>query len=542
MQVRAGKMAVAGVLHCEEDFGRLPTASSRSTWTTTLLKVLRIVVLPLLALWLVAWMGLSWPAIQDDALIHLRYADFLYSRHFITFDGVHPSFGASSLLYVGLLALLRSFTASPLLSRAVSSAAHVALFVGFGIFYWRNRHAASERVQLLTGSLLLMLAAPSAVRWLDDGMETGLVLCGVAVLVLVTHRISLRAQVSASDFLLGMMIGFALVFLRIELATAAFFASLILVAAAGLRLRALPGCSHLVVGAMLAGIAIRLLMHSFLPDTALAKSHGFGAASGSLRAAATVLAGALLFGVGSLVLWLISAAMVFRHQATRRVPTLIANAIFPFVLGVAALRGQEIQGARYLVWCFFFSICWNLLELRRVDADTRAAPAARALAVFLICCVAVLPFESHWMYRVLTTRAHTMRIFMAADIAQSLQGHLGVAGDVGYISYFSRSNLCDLSGLVNGRATARMSGEARAQNCAAQHPEFALLNSGQADGLGQYLDLSAWKVCGAYDFGNLRDPDRHYLLVAPALAEATCHATGFAALPESSALVAATYP
>ena len=234
--------------------------------------------------------------------------------------------------------------------------------------------------------------------------------------------------------------------------------------------------------------------------------------------------------------------MVLRHRAVRRYPTLVANAIFPFVLGAAALRGQEIQGARYLVWCFFFSICWNLLELRRIDAEMRPVPAPRALAAFLICCVAVLPFESHWMYRVLSTRAHTMRNFMTEDIAASLQRRLGVAGDVGYISYFSRSNICDLSGLVNGRMTARMSADQRVQNCAAQHPEFALLNSSQADGIGADLDMSLWKVCGEYDFGNLRDTDRHYLLVAPELADATCRATGFRALPESVALLDATYP
>jgi hypothetical protein len=135
-----------------------------------------------------------------------------------------------------------------------------------------------------------------------------------------------------------------------------------------------------------------------------------------------------------------------------------------------------------------------------------------------------------------------MRDFMKEDIAASLQSHLGVAGDVGYLSYFSRSKVCDLSGLVNGRVTARMSAEQRVQNCAAQNPDFALLNSSQADGLGADLNVSTWKVCGEYDFGNLRDPDRHYLLVAPELAASTCRATGSSALPASAAMVDATYP
>ena len=46
----------------------------------------------------------------DDALIHLRYAAVLHDRHLISFDGVNPNYGASSLLYVGILALLRSAT------------------------------------------------------------------------------------------------------------------------------------------------------------------------------------------------------------------------------------------------------------------------------------------------------------------------------------------------------------------------------------------------------------------------------------------------
>ena len=75
-------------------------------------------VFRLLGVWLAGWIYLSWPAIQDDALIHLRYADNLFLHHFITYDGVHADYGASSLLYVALLAVLRNFTASPNLARA----------------------------------------------------------------------------------------------------------------------------------------------------------------------------------------------------------------------------------------------------------------------------------------------------------------------------------------------------------------------------------------------------------------------------------------
>ena len=84
--------------------------------------------IPVLGLWLLYWIFLSWPGAMDDAFIHLRYAGNLFRTHIITYDGVHPNYGASSLLYVYLLAFFRGFTSSPALSRAVSSCVHILLF------------------------------------------------------------------------------------------------------------------------------------------------------------------------------------------------------------------------------------------------------------------------------------------------------------------------------------------------------------------------------------------------------------------------------
>ena len=128
-------------------------------------------------------MVLSWGGVQDDALIHLRYADFLHRVHFITYDGMHPSYGTSSLGYVSTLALLRSLTGSPLLSRGVSTLAHLCLFAAVTFGYLRSVRTASVRVQLLGLSLLLLLVVPSAVRWLDDGMETPIVMGLVGIVV-----------------------------------------------------------------------------------------------------------------------------------------------------------------------------------------------------------------------------------------------------------------------------------------------------------------------------------------------------------------------
>jgi hypothetical protein len=302
--------------------------------------------------------------------------------------------------------------------------------------------------------------------------------------------------------------------------------------------------SHFTIGAVLAAGLIRLWLHSFLPDTALAKSHGIAAFGSSLEAATTVLAGAMLFGVGQCALWLITAAFALRRRNARMLPTLAANALFPLVLLASCLRGQEIQGARYLVWCFFFSIVWNLLELlhsSESEATTEPAWVAFAVPGFLILCMLVLPIESRLIFRVLRTRARTMQLFRSEDLADALHGRLGVASDVGYISYFTDDSICDLAGLVNGRSSAALSPLRRIEGCAAAHPSFAFVNAGQAGALAQYIDLKAWRVCGQYDFGNLRVPDRHFLVVEPQLADAVCHATGYAGEPGSQAMVESRY-
>src|SRR6202789_1876492 len=110
-------------------------------------KTYRIVV-PLMAAWLVACIVFSWPSILDDALIHLRYADNLLRTHHITYDGVHPNYGVSSLLYVALLALLRgTITSSPTLPRGVSSVAHLLLFCGMAVLLARSIPRQSSRVR-----------------------------------------------------------------------------------------------------------------------------------------------------------------------------------------------------------------------------------------------------------------------------------------------------------------------------------------------------------------------------------------------------------
>jgi hypothetical protein len=78
-----------------------------------------------MGLWLAFLLYKTRYAMLDDSLIHLRYAAFLHNVHHITFDGVHSSFGTSSLLYVNLLALFRGITTSVFLPKIVSTTAYL---------------------------------------------------------------------------------------------------------------------------------------------------------------------------------------------------------------------------------------------------------------------------------------------------------------------------------------------------------------------------------------------------------------------------------
>ena len=104
---------------------------------------------PVLGLWLATWILLSSAGVQDDAFIHLRYADNLLRTHLITYDGVHPNYGAYSLLYVYLLAFLRAFTASSNLPRVVSSCAHLLLAAGLLVLFFRSIPRDSSLARLL---------------------------------------------------------------------------------------------------------------------------------------------------------------------------------------------------------------------------------------------------------------------------------------------------------------------------------------------------------------------------------------------------------
>lgn len=500
-------------------------------------KTYRTVVL-LMAAWLVVCIVFTWASILDDALIHLRYADNLLRTHRITYDGIHPNYGASSLLYVSLLALLRSFIPSPNLPRGVSSVVHLLLFFGMAVLLARSIPRQSSRVRLLGLILLLLLVVPSAIRWLDDGMETGLVLCFTSLICWLTFRESQQTATSARTYAGLVLLGFFTVMLRTELALLGAIAFAILsckTASTDIQPRsfrtwykAALASSHLLVGNLLAMALIVLRMHALLPDTAVAKAHANDSLYKTLAAATHAIGGGLSFGVGMLLLWLLSLFFLL-HIRRLSLPLLFANAPFPLTLCLAGLRGQEIQGIRYLVWTLLFSILWNIFELAAAPSSLRIERDApgRVLTYALLALILIAqPLEFWLVYPILHDSAKLMAMIPHRHL-DVLQGKLGVASDVGVIGYFTKANICDPDGLIDGREFARLTPHQRNLACAAQKPDFLYLDLNELGTFNVVMPFADWQVCGEYEMSGLRFKDTHYLIVPPSTAAQICRETLF---------------
>jgi hypothetical protein len=362
------------------------------------------------------------------------------------------------------------------------------------------------------------LSSPSSVRWLDDGMETGIVFCFVALFCWLTFRESEGNSVTPARYAAYVVLGFLAVFLRIELILLCGLASLLIAwkqlfsnSSFALRLKSILNASHLFLGGLLAMLFIVIKMHHLLPDTAKAKADGIADWPAAFIVTAKVLAGGLSFGVGFLFFWLVTVFLLLR--ASRLSPrALVANSLFPILFSIAAIRGQQIQGARYFVWTLLFSALWNSLELARPPLDSQSkTPELVPAYCFLAIALLALPIESKVMYPFLTDRATLVRSFESTHL-ETLDGKRGIAFDIGQIGYFSRADICDLAGLVNGRSNAGLTEDQHFTRCVATHPDFVFLDARLVYVVSHYLPIKDWQLCRIYPFRRVDKTDQHYLL------------------------------
>jgi len=446
---------------------------------------------------------------------------------------------------VWLLAGLREFFQSPVLPRAVSSIFHVALFVGLAWEFPRALRSAPKLAWGFACLLLTILVMPMAVRWLDDGMETSLTLCLIALLAFCLSRLGHSETLSKRSWAWLFFLGLVATLSRVEYlllmavaSSALFFARSESFKPTGLsaRLRLVAACAAPLLGSLLAAAVIYRSMHALVPDTAIAKAEAQAPWLATMHATSDVFLSAMSLGIILLLFWLLTAAAVIVYKRRVSLSLLAANSPFPIVLALAVQRGQAVQGVRYFIWTLVFPILWNILELRwSAAASGRSAERLLRFASYGVVCLLLvaLPIESILLSREFREREEALAQFRAQHL-ERLSAMKLVAYDIGYIGYFSESPLCDMAGLVNGRASAGLPFQDRVKACALEHPQYAFVSSSSLWELSNYLDLKGWSVCTTYDFANLRAPDVHYLIASPAATAQVCAAAGSAPRPLKS--------
>ena len=491
--------------------------------------------------WVAGWMWFARYHFLDDALIHLRYADYLWERGRLTFDGVESSYGTSSLLYVLLLAPLHAVTDAPLVVKVVSCVFYLGLVT---LVSARAVRSAGLQRALWAG-IAMAVVSPMGVRWLTDGMETSLVAIMSVALPLIVYRASASPSTPLGYAGLSLL-GAALFLLRIEMGLLVVAASVCLwlrrldtrgetlpLGLSAYRLaRIALSDSGLLAGAVTCALVVYVVFGQVLPDTAVAKS-AVGGVDDALRRLGSSTASSLTLGAGLSALWAVSAASAAHAAWTGRrgaLALVAANAVIVVLFLGVAVRGQEVAGFRNVMWALLFMASWNIAsspQTVQIPERVRTALSLRGVAgkVVMLGALGLLAaawaVEGHLVKRIVDDRSGAYAD-MRSQKLDRLADLPGVAFDIGFVGYFTDGAICDLNGLVNGPEAARLSEDERAARCAEQSPVFAFLTPSQAGFVQKYVDMSTWAVCHRYEFTNLRVPEPHYLLVEPHLAERIC--------------------
>jgi hypothetical protein len=460
----------------------------------------------------------------DDAFIHLRYAQNLALTGSISYNPPTPNFGVSSLGYTALLSALTFFVPTQALPKIVSCVVFVIIVTSLVILALKN--ACPVREVLMCA--LLVICSPFGVRWLTDGMESGLVLLVGASIAFVMTR---DEEVGFAAF----VIGFAAVLLRIE------FLYIVAVACLGRMLQqalqesvaAAASCRTtilLALGAVLAALSIAASMSHLLPDTALAKADSHATFVDLATGMVSAHLASSLFGVGLVLIWIGTFVMALGSRSRRSRPgLLVANASVLLFFALVFARGQSIQGIRYFLFIYAFVCTWNVCVLS-LQAQADAASTGRAwfkrnIVVASAAAIFAWGLVDAWLVlRISEGRSRTYRDFVGAHLDRDLARVPGVAWDVGFIGYFSKGHIWDGNGLVNGRSFAAVPYEQRLSEIARQNVRFAFGNAGQLEAFKARYDLAGWRCVLSADFTNTSGaPDTHWLLVAPGTGDTLVH-------------------
>jgi hypothetical protein len=325
------------------------------------------------------YLWLSRHLFQDDAFIHLRVARSLMDFGFFSFNGDRPTFCTSSPLFTTLLAIGSEVSSAALLPKYIDLLIYGVLFL---LLARRVIAARSRYSKAVSIAFLAAVSSPLAMRWLTDGMETGL--AGVCALLFAS--VAFDVYLEPRDSRITKLIGFALlgalaVTLRVEFC---FLVAMIAIASltAYRRIAFSPPALSLAVGAATGLAVIYSIFGTVLPDTTIAKANAFAGLPPTQAAAETLFhiakahVGASSLGVIVIASWACSFLVAVRHARNRNFAVLL-NAGFFLLIALILWRQQAIQGYRYFVFIEFFLLAFNIAVL---DSKEALVPNARLVS------------------------------------------------------------------------------------------------------------------------------------------------------------------
>jgi hypothetical protein len=402
--------------------------------------------------------------LTDDTFIHLQFAKHLVQGKGFSFNAGEPTYGATSPLWVLLLAavgkILPIAVAAPPDPASMPALAWAAKALG-ALF-----HLIAVVAMVLTGKRLgwddrtslgvgfLMAAQSWAIRWAVSGMETPLALACAALALYGLAGVLVRGR---SGWWTGLFLGLAALARPECCLLAAIVVSAAWLGSEKRGRRALE---------VFAGFGIVILpwlltawrwFHTLVPNTAAAKASALGNPGLFVAALHAIFqvelaADALPLALLVLVLAFGHAVGILPHPRGRRVFWLACVA-WPILLSLSfALQGVQVV-SRYVLPATPFVLLIGMASFRWVVAALVPRRYGAALAVFLVAFALQNGLFTAFVSAP-STRAHTrgLRDSMVV-IGIWARDHTApsaffAVADIGAFGYYSERRVLDLYGLV----------------------------------------------------------------------------------------------
>jgi arabinofuranosyltransferase len=397
--------------------------------------------------------------VVDDTFIHLQYARNLAATGELSFNRGDPTYGATSPLWVGILALFARAGADLLVWCRVLSWLFAAASI---VLIYRIAAAAGGRPWTPAAAALLLASEAWFVRWSAVGMETSF----AVFMTLVVMALARPAARSASR---SALLGVALF-----LAALSRPESLLLVPLAAAALLFAKGTARrfaflLVFVPLFAAWLYVIHRHTgnFFPLTAGAKQGAIDFSPLILRRAlipARIMGATILFPWIALLAGL--AVGAFRRRSLgyylsesgnlREEPAVLLMLLWVFALPVAYVVLDFQVLSRYLVPVVPAVIVLGTTAWRKLVAGAVASARMRRAAIAIFTSLAIL--QSVLIYElevVPPTRAFSQALeTMLGGMGRWLEKNtpadaLVASPDIGAIGYYSHRRILDLGGLVS---------------------------------------------------------------------------------------------